>query len=390
MELENDASKQLQRKNQWHENIPIRPRGVFVPDEIDVKHSIEYASLAYIFISMIIRFCAVIMNLILALHYYQNGHFNWFMWTCASIIIPIVVTSLIKATMVSQDCDLNNETYKVPWLTIILSALFRYSSVLYYAFKCKRAEFKCDIEARKKFKKLKVLEESDVAFISIFDCFLEAAPQKILQITIVLTQSHDISNWQIVVICGYFGTMAWCLSNYHRCNRYVQIDKHKMDTKGFVLQLCWHFFVSVSRILCLSLIASLFPLWTLFACIMHSLFFGLLTFLLDHPQFCATSLGKFLFCMILGFVYLFTYIMAKDGRTRNKYIIYYTLNSLENIACVGVFIFYSSDEMRSSVYFYPLCIISVGSYYIGIFCMVLYYTQFHPKITARSLKLIIN
>ncbi|XP_055843904.1 XK-related protein 4-like isoform X2 [Episyrphus balteatus] len=341
-------------------------------------------------ISIITRAITVIMNINLALNYYQNGNFNCFIWTSASIVIPTIVTTLIHATMCLQDRDLNQEVLKVPWITLVLSFLFRYWNVLFYAIKCKKAECNSDPESQKKFYKLKIREESDVAFIRIFDCFLEAAPQKILQITIVLSLPERISTLQTVVICGYFGTMAWCLSDYHRCNRYAQIDKQKMETNGFVLQLCWHFCVSVSRILCLSLVASLFPLWTLFGCIMHSIFFGVLTYLIDYPQFCAVSLGKFLFCMILGFVYLFTYIMPKDGRTRNKYIIYYTLNSLENIACVALFILFSSDSMRSSMLFYPLCILSVAFYYIGILCMILYYTRFHPKITARSSKLILN
>lgn len=386
------TSKELKQNNQLHDNDKksIRRREALANDDLDDKYSIQYDTIAWTGISMITRAVTVIMNIKLALDYYQNGNVNCFIWTSASIIIPTIVTTLIHATMCLQDRDLNNETLKVPWNTLLWSFLFRYLGVLKLAIRCKKAESNYDMDSQKKLYKLKIREESDVAFIRIFDCFLEAAPQKILQITIVLSFPDKISPLQTFVICGYFGTMAWCISDYHRCNRYAQIDKLKMETNGFVLQLCWHFSVSVSRILCLSLVASLFPLWTLFSCIMHSVFFGILTYIVDHPQFCIVSLGKFLFCMILGFVYLFTYIMPKDGRTKNKYIIYYTLNSLENIACVALFIIYSSESMSSSVLFYPLCILSIAFYYVGIICMILYYTRFHPKIIARSSKLVIN
>lgn len=46
---------------------------------------------------------------------------------------------------------------------------------------------------------LMVNEDSDVALIRIFECFLEAAPQKILQITIILTGEVEITGKYILL-----------------------------------------------------------------------------------------------------------------------------------------------------------------------------------------------
>lgn len=43
---------------------------------------------------------------------------------------------------------------------------------------------------------LLIHEDSDVALIRIFECFLEAAPQKILQISIILSGEDKISGNQ--------------------------------------------------------------------------------------------------------------------------------------------------------------------------------------------------
>lgn len=38
-----------------------------------------------------------------------------------------------------------------------------------------------------------IKEDSDVALVRIFECFLEAAPQKILQISIILSGEDNIN-----------------------------------------------------------------------------------------------------------------------------------------------------------------------------------------------------
>lgn len=54
------------------------------------------------------------------------------------------------------------------------------------------------VEQKKWFDRL-TNEDSDVALVRIFECFLEAAPQKILQITIILSGEDDISGKRFIL-----------------------------------------------------------------------------------------------------------------------------------------------------------------------------------------------
>lgn len=47
---------------------------------------------------------------------------------------------------------------------------------------------------QKKWYERLVSEESDVALVRVFECFLEAAPQKILQISIILSGEESITS----------------------------------------------------------------------------------------------------------------------------------------------------------------------------------------------------
>lgn len=78
--------------------------------------------------------------------------------------------------------------------------LFRYYQSLIYSIMCKRAELKGDIEKQRYYYNLLVKEDSDVALVRVFECFLEATPQKILQITIFLISGEDLRG----KVCTFF------------------------------------------------------------------------------------------------------------------------------------------------------------------------------------------
>ncbi|XP_075155079.1 XK-related protein 4 [Haematobia irritans] len=357
--------------------------------------TISYVEICSTALSIVMRAATVCINVKLAIDYHRQGRPDYFLWTVVCMLIPMITTMLIHANMCYQDGKFSNcgcgQIIQTIFLVIVTSFFFRYWKSFIYAIKCKKAELVGDKQSQLKNYKLNIREESDVAFIRLFECFLEAAPQKILLISIVLSLKDKMTNSQIIAVTTYFGSMAWCLSVYHRYARYSQSDKYNISANGVILQLCWHFCISVSRTLCIAFVASVFPLWTLIACLGHAFIFGFVTFIVDRPKFSRSTLCNFFFCLVLGVVYLFTYISVRDAPTRYKYLFYYIFCSMENVFCIAIFTLNASSDLVSISYlFYPLCIMALLFYYIGIIFMIIYYLYFHPRITARKSKRIIN
>lgn len=70
-------------------------------------------------------------------------------------------------------------------LVFQLAPILRYFDALKYALKSRKAEKAKDVENQRKYYELMIKEDSDVALLRVLECFLEAAPQQILQITII-------------------------------------------------------------------------------------------------------------------------------------------------------------------------------------------------------------
>lgn len=85
-------------------------------------------------------------------------------------------------------------------LILQLAPILRYCQSLEYAKKCRRAEKEHDLDNQKKYYELMLKEDSDVSLLRVIECFLEAAPQQILQITILLV---DYGHGYSTIACKF-------------------------------------------------------------------------------------------------------------------------------------------------------------------------------------------
>ncbi|EFN81697.1 XK-related protein 4 [Harpegnathos saltator] len=240
-------------------------------------------------------------------------------------------------------------------------------------------------------------EDQDVALLRIFECFLEAAPQQILQLTLILKHYNEINFQfvhQVASIVSSFGSMSWAMASYHRSIRSAQQDKSNIRYMATVFQFLWHFFITVARILSISVVASIWPILTIICCVIHWIIMtiwiiidshGILEFCRDYsrpphikPKF-KEHIYSILFAMIIGIVHIFIYFNTIDSNTLWKHIFFYMFCFLENISCNIVWSYTSSPEIRSVWYFYIYFIFCVLSFFLGIVAMIIYYTMFHPS-----------
>ena len=146
--------------------------------------------------------------------------------------------------------------------------------------------------------------------------------------------------------------------------------------------------IPVSRILSISAVATLFPLWTAVACAVHWVGMTVWLSVLDRTSFCTASpnggtkkeqAGEILFAATLGLVYIFTYITPSEGRTRLRYSLYYMVCFAENLCSAVIWASKASPKHKNTWYFLPLLIFSIVPFIVGIVFMILYYLYFHPK-----------
>lgn len=88
---------------------------------------------------------------------------------------------------------IRNKLFFVVAAILQLAPVLHYYETLRYALKTRRCEKARDrTGARRNYLKM-LKEDQDVALLRVFECFLEAAPQQILQLTLILKHHNDIN-----------------------------------------------------------------------------------------------------------------------------------------------------------------------------------------------------
>ncbi|KAK1126447.1 hypothetical protein K0M31_005082 [Melipona bicolor] len=391
-------------------------------DDVDVplkNPTITYLDIFFLVSSILTHIVDMAIDINLAIRYLLDNRMTYFIWTTVFIFLPSFINSIISRRMQQQD-DKKNETTNPPKFNCVhamltkklccivvvifqLAPVLRYYKTLKYALIAYKYEKQGDRTAQKRYYLKMLKEDQDVALLRVSECFLEAAPQQILQLTILLKHYHNDINFefihQVASIVSSLGSMGWAMASYHRSIRLVQQDKLNIGNIGTVLQFLWHFCTTVSRILSLSVLASLWPLYTGIGCIFHWICMtiwiiidsrGILEFCKDSNQapHCSPKIKErvysILFSIVIGVIHVFIYLKTVDGNTFLKHVFFYVICFIENLIAIAIWIYTSSNEVKNSWYFNVLIVLCIVPFLLGITAMIVYYGIFHPSLKHQN------
>ncbi|KAG8240427.1 hypothetical protein J437_LFUL003141 [Ladona fulva] len=359
-------------------------------DYIPSHYRVTKFDILWLIISIVSHICDVVFDLYLAVSYFYFGE-KWISaWTFVFIFVPSLTTTVISGRWYLLD-EKENEK-KSPLRTLIMRCLalalqlaptLRYVESLIYALKSRKYRKKGDMEKARHFCYLMFKEDADAALLRVFECYLESAPQLVLQLSLLMytTKSvrtfHEWMRWGSVITS--LVSMAWALASYHRSLRYPQENKDNITYKGMAMQFFWHLMIVVSRVISLSCLAYKFPYWIIAGALGHILFCYIYLSFKGPQGTCRNScFWENALCLVLATTYIFTAIQAREGPTRWFYAVLYCTFFLENVSMVTVWFFFVSGEAPAWL-MYVIPIASVVCFILGIIFLLLYHKYFHPK-----------
>jgi len=387
-------------------------------DEVDaLPETLRYNwfDLLCTLISIVTYLMDLVMDCIVAYYFYHLGvnhgiyHYWYFGLTIFFIVFPsLTMTGFSFRWYLMDSDDIEKRVSTRRWILRLVFMFFQVAPILRYMDsirygllsrieKCKEERAKSSEEMaryrkeRVRYYTLMVYEDADATLLRLFESFMESAPQLVLQIYILIKDPHAnrINNTQLVdegvdpylkltilvlSVTSSLVSLAWSLVVYHRSLRYTFQDKKNISLVGTLFQFLWQFSSITARVLALALFASVFPKYIGPLCAAHWMVMSFWV-IFQRTAACNTHCEEFLFALVLGAIYIFSFFNAKEEQTRNKYLLYFSFSFVENTALLAIW-FWRAD--KTVWYVFPALLGHYLAFFGGIMFMLCYYIWFHP------------
>ncbi|CAH8570625.1 unnamed protein product [Schistosoma turkestanicum] len=370
-------------------------------------HGFRWYQVMIFFISMISYLADIASDAYLVYTYYIQEDYYWSIFTMVFMIVPALLMSSFSLAWYFIDYKVQVDpprsyrawTFRLLFHGLQLAPLVRAADAIYYGITSRQPGLSLRVAAQ--YTQLMLYEDADCAMLRMIECFTESAPQLLLQLYIILTQSYPAPKFQMTaqfVSCVFsWLSLAWSLTYYQSALRSSRIEKGNIRFLGIIFFFFWKAGVLASRLLALAILASVVKgLWFAVALGIHWLLASgwLIT---RGTTFCSSNsraLRELAFDFVLGAVYCFDVVNIREGRSRLWYLSCYLIFGIENSVSASLWwvahsftntslpnsVFKHQPSTWTSVlYSYTLFIIVLGSFCMGIVMMIVYYITLHPS-----------
>lgn len=223
-------------------------------------------------------------------------------------------------------------------------------------------------------------EVRDLCMLRMTHAFCEAGPMLLIQLYVIwhLPSVSYLSDLKIVSTALSLSSVCWALASFNKNIRRKNIHKLVLTWLGVIFQFMWHLGTVSSRVIALTVYATLYNYWVFLVIGLHwiSMFLWLMSPKnVFHGERISCTKRAF-FSMLIAYVYVFCYVNLQEINSCQKMAAFFTTMFLENTLLIAVWLGQSDPSIW---YHYPVIVVVFGSFFTGIFFMILYYRFFHFK-----------
>uniref|UniRef100_A0A182XEC7 XK-related protein n=1 Tax=Anopheles quadriannulatus TaxID=34691 RepID=A0A182XEC7_ANOQN len=173
-------------------------------------------------------------------------------------------------------------------------------------------------------------------------------------------------------------SVCWALASFSKNVRLQNVHRLVLTWLGVIFQFLWRLGTVISRVISLTVYASVYSHWG-DALILH--WFSMFLWLISPKNVFhgerISRLKKTTLGGLIAFVYIFAYINLQEVRHRQKMLTFYVVMFAENCLLVCLWMVGVWPNRPDGWYLVPLSVL--GSFAAGLFFMVVYYRYFHVR-----------
>ncbi|KAM9855862.1 XK-related protein 7 isoform 2-T2 [Aulostomus maculatus] len=350
----------------------------------------------WVLCALLVFFSDGATDLWLAADYYLRGDYWWFGLTLVFVVVPSAVVQVLSFRWFVYDysdlsggdgaasgsasgrvggprrcCTACMWVFQTVLHVLQLGQVWRYIHALYLG-----AQSRWHSNGpRHHFHWRLMFESADITMLRLLEAFLKSAPQLVLQLSIMI-HGNAVLPLQGLSASASLVSLAWMIASYQKVLRDSRDDKLPMSYKAVIAQMLWHFFTIGARTVAFALFASVFQLYFGIFIVSH---WCIMTFWIiqGETDFCMSKWEEIIYNMVVGIIYIFCWFNVKEGPSRFRMTVYYSVTLAENVALTAAWYTYRGPHTSDSYALVVVCLVAC-SFALGTFFMLVYYCWLHP------------